>query len=407
MSWGDNGVTVAHVVQDQNPSTQLGTGPVITNFNPINQVGYLRSLWLKVPYVSGTLTLAATADPVAVQAEAQYPVDRALGYFSLIAQGIAPLYQLTKGGIDLALLEYVGSGRRPHLAGRSPGSTQSNATTNTQIQGHTSDQWKYRKGIGVGSSGGATQTFNFASGYQVPLTEWVQYPGTVMQGPNGSQIPIPGQWAEVGILTAQNTQQNLRPSCTWNPFAVVSGGTYDAALLATTAVPTAGYPSITAQVWSEFYDVPSQPADQPAQFQMSFVFTRQTRDWPVSTQNCNPQFQPAGVLLRAIYLCLDANDQIVDVSGLSTDGLISFKWGQSVYKYDHETFEMNLTRNAEIYGNPVPYGALIHDFFTDHTLTEVVNTAKLASVSAEISGLPASVATVHVIEERMVPVIAG
>lgn len=406
MPWGDNGTTNLREAQDQAPTWSWGSQQVSVNFNPINDVGYLRRLWLKFPYSQQTITLAATADPLAVPAEQQYVPHRGINSFSLIAQGIAPIYQLSKGGLDLAALSYFKSGRKETTG--SIIATESNAVTNTHAYGHTTDKWAYRMGAAVGSTGGATQTVTYADTLDVPITECVYYPGGQVAGASGSSSIALPQWAEVGLLTAQNTQQNLRLSVLLNPMWQVSGGTYDTVFTATTAVPTSTY-SGTMQVWSEFYDVPASPADAPPAFTQAYIVTRQTRDWPVSAQQVFPKHEAAGLLLRSIYLFFDVNDQLIDISGQATDPTFGFRWGANIYKENTIPFEQLSAEIAESMGDPLPAGMCAFDFFGidgpfKNTLTNAINTVKLGAVYSEIKNLPAAVTTCHVIEERLVPV---
>lgn len=409
MPWGDNGTTNLREAQDQAPTWTWGNQQVSVNFNPINDVGYLRRLWLKFPYSQQTMTLAATGNTLAVPAESQYPQHRAINQFSLIAQGIAPIYQLSRGGVDLAVLSYFRSGRKEFNG--SIIATQSNATTNTHAYGHTSDQWQYRSGVAVGSQAGSgpfTQTLAYADTLDVPIIETIYYPGGQMAGSSGaSSIALP-QWAEVGLLTAQNTQQNLRLSVTLNPMFIVTGGSFDTVTKATTAVPTTTYAG-SMQVWSEFYDVPASPADAPPAYTQAYVVTRQTRDWPVAAQQVFPKHEAAGLLLRTIFIFFDSNDQIIDISGQATDPTFGFRWGANIYKDNTIPFEQLAAEIAEANGDPLPAGVAAFDFMGidgpfKGTLTNAINTVKLGAVYSEIKNLPASVATCHVIEERLVPV---
>lgn len=413
MPWGSNGITNKRRMLDQSATVNWGGTVTRIPTRALTQVGYLSRLRIKIPVQAGTLTVGAGVS-VAAQAALQRPAFRAIQAFDITAQGISPFYQLSKG-VDLAFLQYVNNGKQqyqdigfgaaPDIAPASPVGTLGRVAASMAAVAYT---------VAAAAVSATSQNVQFSAVLDIPLTEYVRFPEYVQQTQNGVTT-VPAQNVEVGLVTLQNTQQNITPHLTLNPLF---SGTVDSPFLQTGGTPT-GNLSTLVEFYSTFYDVPSNPADQPPGYSQLFIISRTSTDDGVAGGNVNHTFAPAGLLLRAIYSFYDVNDNLVDIASQgiqaiatyplpaqTNEGVISFAWGSTVYK-STERFSMNLAEALEIYGEPPPPGALFHDFFRDHSVTDVINTAALPNVRAVITGLPAAVATVHSIEERMVPVRVG
>lgn len=414
MAWGGNGITQKRTMLDQSATIAWGSTVTRVPTRALNQVGYLSRMRIKVPVQATTLTVTAGVS-VAAQAAIQRPAGRGIQSFDITAQGIAPFYQVSKGQ-DLLILEYmnngkakwadIGLGLAPDIAPSSPvGALGRIAISLAEVA--------YQVAAAAVNASTA-QNVQYSAVFDVPLTEFVQFPEYTQQTQNGV-VTVPAQEVEVGLVTLQNTQQNITPHLTMNPLY---SGTVDSPFLQTGGAPT-GAMNTLVEFYTEFYDVPASPTDQPPAFSQMFIITRTSTDDGVSGTNVTHTFSPAGLLLRAAHCAYDSNDNLVDISSQGVqaiatyplpayvnEGNITFAWGSTVNKIV-ERFSHNLARALETYGEPPPPGALFLDFFRDRTLTDVVNTAVLPSVRSVITGLPAAVSTLHTIEERMIPVRMG
>lgn len=432
MPWGDPGVTVKRVTLDQTYNVAWTNLVNRLPTKAFSQTGYLRRVIWKLPTTEATLTVTAS-NPVTVTPAVQHPMYRAFSAIDITAQMIAPQYQLTRG-IDVPYLMYVWNGKNRGLdEQRGPLGTlaEVGAGMNPPVYPYgrvASNPAGYFGDVSAQSSGAATaQTVRYGGTVDLPITEWITFPPATGKDAQGKPVYIAAQEVEVGLLTLQNTQQSIRPGVALNPLWQPNAtqlGMYEAPFRGATTAPSAGTLNIVADCYTEFYDVPGSAADQPLAVSQAFIISRSSTDDVVAGGAVTHNFQPGGNLLRAIYVFLDTNGGIVDVSQLTVqdptvsgsgvsltqppnaqglDGQITFLWGTSVLKYD-EKFAVNLMRHADIEGDAVPTGCLLHDFFADGTLVDVVNTAQLTSLRTKISGLPGAVTTMHTIEERMIPV---
>jgi hypothetical protein len=403
MPWGDNGVTTRRILIDQSQAPTVGAAVTRLQTQALNQVGYLRGIWIDIPFASASISLATSG--VAAQAETQRGAARLFQSVALTAQGIAPLYQLTKG-FDFEFLEYVGNGDRVGNANNPDISSIRSGTAiafpDTQVFGAAAASRALVKSAFAGTWGGGLQPVTYAYHAQMPLTEWVKFPASVTKNKDGSIVQVAATEAEVGLVTLQNTQQNVIPSATLNPIGSTTASPEQVFVSGGAAV-TAGLP-IVVNWFSDFYDVPGDPANQPPPYSQMFVVTRQSTDDPVTGQKVTHRFQPAGLLMRAIYIFTDTNGLIVDLSNAgASNPQVTFLWGATVDKFI-EPLSLNLTRAYQDYGDFPPAGCFIHDFFVDHTLTDLPNTAALTSVQAQFINLPASITNLHTIEVRLLPV---
>ncbi|PWT73352.1 MAG: hypothetical protein C5B59_13685 [Bacteroidetes bacterium] len=414
MGWNENGKTFRRFDIDQGVVTPAWAAAQIrVPFQALKQAGFLRRLLLQIPYTGYPTAFAGTTTVALASTEPDWPAHRAIANFSLVLQRVAPIYNLNRG-IDLAILEYMNCGNtyRSNQAGL--GSMSALTSTNTMVFGKSSSVWAYISNVVSIITGNASTsvTLGFGLSVDIPLTEMIKFPAGVVQDKSGNAVSVPETYGEVGLVTLQNSQQNVVPSLLLNPWCTATAGV-NQLFVSNTAAPTNGQ-AAPVNLWSEFYDVPENPADWPPGYAFDYIIQYQSFDDPVSGGKVTHKFDNAGLLMRAAYVALSSADAIVDISQLSTnsstgvngtDGTIAFKWGSSVL-HRNSNFQTNMTEALQRYSNPPPRGVLIHDFFQDNQSTvDMINTAIITSPRCEIVGLPNTVATLHTIEQRMIPVM--
>lgn len=402
--WGQNGTTFKRFAIDQAPVVpSLSTSQVRVPFQALTQAGFLRRLLLQIPRTQYGLTVT-TANYLSVgNTEQDLPALRALATVKLTLQRIAPLYDLNRG-IDLGFLEYMSAGRT-HITTQSAfGSASFLTATNKALFGKTSSAWDYIFGVvSITAGAGTSQNVQFGLVADLPITEYIKFPAGVAMDTQGNSVAIPETYGEVGLVTLQNSQQNVVPAILLNPAWNIAASVNQIWNSNTTNPSTPINP--TVNLWSEFYDVPESPQDWPPGYAFDYVIQYQSFDDAIANGKVTHKFDNAGMLMRACYVFLDSTDKVVDCSTLASDGQIAFKWGASV-QHRQSNFQANISDAAELYGNPPLFGSLYHDFFTeDQSVWNMVDTSKITSPRCEITGAPGSAATLHTIEQRLIPVM--
>ena len=392
MAWGDNGVTIARQLLDQQVAvTGWGATGLRIPFKALRTAGYLRKLRLFSPATTHTITHGTGTNQI--PAQLQLPPFRVLNRVQLVMQGIAMVYDIQ--GIDLPFLRVMNAG-----------------IWNNDSAGYLYDVVAGSSSVMSGSGNNKTNNYMSTSVFtsntsvvltffgEMPITEVITFRDSVISQKQGSVV-IADKPLEVGLLTLQNTQSNVLPQVTLNAASAGSTSIPDA-LVQLTGNDTVTTATASWNISSDLFDVPDDQTQRPLPFQQLFVITRSTFDTTISSNKAVVNFRPAGFLTKCHYMVVDSNNNIVDVSTLPTASL-DFKWGATVDKFN-ETVQENLSRQLDRCVGVPPAGCLYHDFhWYDGTSTDFVNTAVLPNVRTEFSGL-SSGATIHTCETRMIPV---
>lgn len=362
----------------------------------MQDAGYLRALEIEVPQTLITGTPAAGT--IALQPSAQLGLLRSIDSFRITTQAIADLVSLH--GDDFYFLAYMRQAERHRVDG----------TINYAFSAPPSAPNGGTSLAGVGTSQSlAGNNVNLALHLYLPMTMDVLLRGVETQlsdssgkplaGPDGKPLSaIMDRQMEISLISLQSSELAVQPSLRLNPS--YGPGVNNPVLTTGAATATATF---SGQLNSYIYDVPTDPADRPNGYQTSMILSRTYVETNVLNSAVEIPFRRAGSLYRVGYLFLDANRNYVDVASTPL-GRLQFGWGTRVTKID-ETVESNIAACLRRTGQVPPQGLLVHDFFSEFAdLNDVINTVRLANITTRMTGLPASVATVRAIEERIIPV---
>lgn len=394
MSWDTLGKRKLNKIQDQPFSLQgWGNSQQDIQLRALQDAGYLRSLKIEVPQLTAAGTLGTGT--LALQPDPQLGPLRAIKLFQLSTQAIANLVYLA--GHDFYFLRYFSRRRGDPLVDyKFSGAPSAPNGGDSQV------------GINISESF-ASPNATLSLSLYLPMTMDIKLRGVAtglskadgspLVGSDGKQISaVLDRDLEISLISLQSSELAIQPGITVNPL--YSGGPNS--FLAATGNATAAA-TFAGRLNSYMYDVPTLAIDRPNGYQTSLILSRQYVETPVQGGSVEVPFRKAGSLIRAGYVFLDANGNFVDVATTPT-ATLQFGWGSRVTKIN-ETVEDNLTDCYRRYGGPAPQGLLVHDFFWEHgDLNDVINTRRLASVSCIMNGLPGTVAKVHTIEERIIPV---
>lgn len=400
MAWGDPGVTESRYVTDQSPQIAAwGNAPVNLQTTRIQSAGYIRALRLRLPPTSFTGPAGTAGQSAALQAAAQLGVLRSIARFRLVTQVTSDIINVR--GEDLLFLSYVGSGLRK---GQDSFYAAYNISSAPQSANGGASGANYLTSQAISGAAPGPYTGTLSLMLHIPISGFIFFRRNVRfnAGNNQAVALATEKEMEVGIISVQNAQFAMQPQISLNPLSSTG--------VNSPFVNQGGYGGFTAgtatfDLDAEIYDVPADPANRPTIAQRGMVYSRRNAgDEQVTGGNATHNFMPSGLLLRAIYAFYDTNDNLVDIS-TTPNATIDFVWGTNIYKY-HETMQENLARCAMRYGWLPPQGICVHDFLADdgQGIAQAPLTANLANVRAIFRGLPGSVTTMRVIEERLIPV---
>lgn len=402
MPWGDPGVNTPIYVNDQEVNvTNWGASGAKPATTRVQTAGFVRGLIIRLPKTAFAGP-AESSNTIALQPAAQLGAYRVYSEVRISTQVVNDLLHVR--GEDLAFLEYVNSGRRRSAAenfgfGKYPIQTPPAAPNG----GDSASNYLTAESLAVGPPVSA----NLTQFIYLPISQDIVMHNTVNVPSGDGKTTVPVRFdrvTEVGFVNVQNDRFAMQPRFSLNPM-------YSAGI-DSWLVETGGY-AMTPANFSfyldvDMYPVPDSAADLPPQELMSFVFQRRNTFTDIQVQNGAYTYRPdpAGLLCRFILLHYDANDNLVDVSA-NPLGTIDLQWGTSVHRVI-ESVQRNLARAASRYGALPPQGCLIYDFLADDQggLADSLP-PELSNTKCTVSGLPAGIATVRVVEERLIPVTAG
>jgi hypothetical protein len=398
MSWNTPGVRRLSRFKDQPFSlSNWGNSQLDIGLNPLKASGYLAALEIVIPLtnIAGTLN----AGTLALQPAAQLGVLRAIKRIQLQSQGITDLLDLR--GDDTYFLQYVNRKQRgltfstEYAFGAPPSAPNGGVNL---------------AGIAT-SQAFASPNGTFSLRLIIPMTMELRLKGTKKPVYQTSGAPLVGQdgkpaWIEgdssyeISLISLLSRDLSITPYMTVNPLY----GPGVNSLLASTGAAVASA-NVNGYINARVYNVPPAAGDRPLPEQTSLILSRTTATTPVVGGAGIVKFREAGVLLRCSYVAVDANDNYVDLAA-TPQGSIDFGWGTHVSKFG-ETVEDNICASLDRLDEIPPQGVLVHDFVSEHEdINDVINTVKLADITTNFSGLPANVAQLRVIEERLIPVTA-
>lgn len=408
MAWDNPGVTIRRYLDEQAVTVTTWAGnPVRIPFTALQQTGYLEKLELISPYTD--YAASVTGSNLTANAASQWGPQRPIQRLQLNTQGASALYDVT--GIGLAVLNYMRNGAARRFAPAPTqliGITGAGSATFPEASFSGLSDSKYFSPYTLQSSTDA----KFGYYADIPITEQVRVKAIT---PAGSKTSVPADlWVELGMLTLQNMQQNVQPNITLNP----AYNTDYSSPWRTTDTSTVSLPNVPWVLKSTKYDVPSSPADYPPSYMQQYIVTRtEISQVPISAGGFTYQHAAAGLLLRVGYwFSLQGgttnNNQYVDIiaenTGASLAAKLQFIVGNTTYLWQ-DTVYANAARSAREYGQ-VPNGFLCLDFMADGSDIQAPNTAILASPRTVMSGLDtggSGPTHVNIVEERLIPVVAG
>jgi hypothetical protein len=220
----------------------------------------------------------------------------------------------------------------------------------------------------------ATGTFRFWAGVPLALP-WAGMPG----GAVGYVILQNKKIANV-VKCAYNLTGAAAP---YNAYNAISAPNRQGAYEVTGNDTVTG--SFTQEVWKELYTVPDNPAKMPR-----FGFTRYLQEigLPYSGTSFTYNFEPGGVLLRAIFEVFDAGAGTAGTgTGVATTNVqfITYQYGTNK-QVDVFSPYRNILEENDIYGRFLPQGVYALDYYTRRrNLTDAKSTENIANVQAVIT----------------------
>lgn len=405
MAWGDPGVNTPIYVNDQEVNvSNWGAGVVKPATTRIQSAGFIRGLLLRMPKTVFAGPVLTGSETVALQPSAQLGSLRTFSEIRVSTQVVNDLLHIR--GEDAYFLDYVNSGRRRADADNYQKMLSLQANNNAPNGGNASANYLTAESINAVSTSTALAA-DLTYMIYLPISQNIVMHNTinVPDGTGKGSVPVRfDRETEIGFINVQNDRFAMQPRFTLNPMWSAGVDSW--------LVETNGYAATPANfsfyLDVDMYPVPDSAGDMPPAELLSFVYQRRNTFTDIQVQNGSYTYRPdpAGLLTRFILLHYDTNDNLVDVS-VNPLGTIDLQWGTSVHRVV-ESVQRNLARCASRYGTLPPQGALIYDFLADdngglaHSLPP-----ELSNTKCVVSGLPASVTTTRVIEERLIPVTAG
>jgi len=345
LRWGDPGVSERFIVAD----TAMVPQP-----NPQQSVladaGILAALRL---HVYGTATITHSSGTNGKDIFGPY---NNIQQFQFVAGSNTPLVNIS--GAMLGILQVIEWPGRTWEASATPQGVQNQAAV--------SDMFNFPS---------TTGTFRFWAGIPLALP-WAGMPG----GAVGYVILQNKKIANV-VKTAYNMSGTASP---YNMYTGISapnrnGGAYDVTGNDTVTA------ALTQEVWKELYTVPDNPSKMPR-----FGFTRYLQEivLPYSGTSFTYNFEPGGVLLRAIFSVFDAGTGGAGQgTGVATTNVqyITYQYGTNKQVDVYSPYR-NILEENDIYGRFLPQGVYALDYYTRRrNLTDAKSTENIANVQGVIT----------------------
>lgn len=405
MAWGDPGVNTPIFVNDQEIDvTNWGSSGPKPSTTRIQTAGFIRGLWLRIPPTQFNGPVLAGAETVALQAGNQLGPYRMFSEVRVSTQVVNDLLHVR--GEDLYLLQYLNSGKHREAGDSFMSHYQLDAAPSAPNGGNAASNYLSSESINAVSTSVALQA-NLTHMIYIPISQELVMHNTVYVPSGDGKTNVPVRFdrkTEVGFINVQNSRFAMQPRFFLNPM--YSDGVDSWLKVSNGYAATAA--DFTMYLDVDMYPVPDNAADLPPQELLMYVYQRRNTFSDIQVQNGGFTYRPdpAGLLCRFSVALYDANDNLVDVSA-NPLGNIDLQWGTSVHRIE-ETVQRNLVRAVDRYGELPPTGYLIYDFLADdHGGIAHCLPPELSNTKCVFSGLPSSITTARVIEERLIPVTAG
>lgn len=334
--WGDPGVSERFKVLES-------TVPVIPNAPqiPLSQAGILSELQHHI--FATNLTVTHGTGTNAKDAYGPYPL---LQQYRFVAGANTPLVSIS--GRMLGMLQMIEYPGRSWEADADPVSVENPLTNTSDFFNHPA----------------TTGTFRFWA--RVPLAlPWVGMPGGAV-----GHIILQNKRITNNIQAAFNVSGAAAP---YGMYSAVGAGVNNGAYDVTGNDTVTGTPSM--DTWKILNTVPDSAAEMPV-----FGFTRYLQEviQPYSGTSFTYNFEPGGVLLRALFHFFDATA----AGGMATSNLstITYQYGTNK-QLDVFTPYRNILDQLELYGRTLPQGTYAFDYYTQkRNLTDAKSTENTANV---------------------------
>jgi hypothetical protein len=344
LRWGDPGVSERFIVQDTTMIPQPNQQSDI-----LADAGILAALRL---HVFGTVTITHGTGTNGKDPWGPYNLYQNLQF---VAGSNTPIVNMsgTMAGI-LQVIEWPG---RTWEASATPQGTQAPAAV--------SDMFNFPS---------ATGTLRFWIGIPLALP-WAGMPG----GAVGYVILQNKKIANV-LKATYNMSGAASP---YSMFTALSLPNRASAYQATGNDTIVG--ALTNEVWKELYTVPDSPSKMPR-----FGFTRYLQEvgFPYAGTSFTYNFEPGGVLLRAIFSVFDAGAGTAGTgTGVATTNVqfITYQYGTNKQVDVYSPYR-NILEENDIYGRFLPQGVYALDYYTrKRNLTDAKSTENIANVQAVVT----------------------
>lgn len=220
----------------------------------------------------------------------------------------------------------------------------------------------------------ASDIFNFPSATGI-FRFWMRVPLAI------KWVGMPG--GQVGYIVLQNKRIPNVIKPTFNvsgaaaPYNMASNTFGNAAYLISGNDTVTGTPQF--ETWKTLHTVPNSREQMPI-----FGFTRYIQEvqLPYSGTSFTYNYEPGGVLLRAMFQLVDATAQ----GGVATNNIntITYQYGTNK-QLDIFTPQRNLQEQLELYGRVLPQGCYVLDYYTrKRNLVDAKSTENTANVQTVI-----------------------
>jgi len=334
--WGDPGVSERFKVLE----TTVGVIPNAPQI-ALSQAGILSELQHHV--FATNLTVTHGTGTNAKDVYGPYPLFQ---QYQFVAGANTPLVSLS--GRSLGMLQMIEYPGRSWEADADPVSVEDPLTNTSDFFNHPA----------------ATGIFRFWT--RVPLAlPWIGMPGGAV-----GHVILQNKRITNVIKPAFNVSGAAAP---YGMYSAVGAGANNGAYDVTGNDTVTGTPSM--DTWKILHTVPDSAAEMPV-----FGFTRYIQEiiQPYSGTSFTYNFEPGGVLLRALFHFFDATAQ----GGMATANLSSITYQYGTNKQlDVFTPYRNILDQLEIYGRTLPQGTFAFDYYTQkRNLTDAKSTENTANV---------------------------
>lgn len=343
LRWGDPGVSERFIVQDTNIIPQPSPQQVV-----LADAGILAALRF---HTFGTTTITHGTGTNGKDPFGPYSL---VQNFQFVAGSNTPLVNMS--GAMLGVLQVIEWPGRTWEASATPQGVQNPAAVTDMFNFPT-----------------ATGTQRFWVGVPLALP-WAGMPG-----------------GAVGYVILQNKKIANVIKFAYNMSGTAPFNLYTAASLPNRQgeYQVTGNDTVTANLtqenWKELYTVPDNPSKMPR-----FGFTRYLQEigLPYSGTSFTYNFEPGGVLLRAIFSVFDAGAGTAGTgTGVTTSNVqfITYQYGTNKQVDVYSPYR-NILEENDIYGRFLPQGVYALDYYTRRrNLTDAKSTENIANVQAVIT----------------------